>query len=224
MAERPIFVPRSYGPALVQEVLVSFHWHAGMAPSQKRKNILEMHAAAERRGFSPLLEVSSKSELEAGRRLSAFHMPLRVNGITTTVECAFQGGKVFENGGPYIDLYEVTSREAKRDERLKSSGRLVAFSFEGEEFSLYPPTAFYDWLYLNALYPYRDWLRRLDQFAGFTDIEFNPERSINCQARSCAKFAALDQRNLLDDAVESYGSFLTIGEGENLSTSGIIQN
>ena len=44
-----------------------------------------------------------------------------------SVENAFQAGKVFENGGPFLDLLTVTPREAKRDTRLKESGRLLKF-------------------------------------------------------------------------------------------------
>ncbi len=216
MAERPVFVPSSSGRLLVQEVMISFPWHAGMAPSQKKKNVAELHKAAGERNLSPLLEISSKSESEGGRRLSAFHQVLRVNGHETTVECAFQGSKVFENGGPFTDIYAMTSREAKRDDRTRNSGRLIGFSFEGEDFPLSPATAFYDWLYINALFPHREWLKRLGQFAGFTDIEFNPERSLNCQARSCAMFVALESRGELEEAIQSFGIFMSAVEGASL--------
>jgi hypothetical protein len=70
-----------------------------------------------------------------------------------------------------------------------------------------PRTTFYDWLYINAIYPHREWLVRLNRYAGFTDIEFNPERSVNCQARSCALFVSLMAKGLLDTAVESPPAF-----------------
>jgi hypothetical protein len=187
-----------------------------MAPSQKKKNVTELHQAARLRGIFPLLEVSSKSEFETGRRLSAFYQTIRVNGSETTVECAFQGSKVFEKGGPFTDLYFVSSREAKKDERLRNSGRLVGFSFEETDFPLTPSTAFYDWLYINALYVHRDWLRRLESLMGFTDIEFNPERSVNCQARSCALFVALEQRGTLDEAIQSFDAFVSAAYASSL--------
>jgi hypothetical protein len=112
------------------------------------------------------------------------------------VECAFQGSKVFEHGGPYTDLYEADARSAKHDPRLYKSGRLVGFKFDNLSFPLEPKTAFYDWLYINAIFPHREWLKRLYRYAGYTDIEFNPARSINCQARSCALFVALMKRDL----------------------------
>src|SRR3954453_18012807 len=113
MAERPVFVPTTTGSMLVHEIPVRFHWHPGLAPSQKKKNVDELHRAALARGLGPLLEISSKSDWEVGQRLSAFHLKIDVEGGETTVECAFQGSKVFENGGPFTDLYSVTSREAK---------------------------------------------------------------------------------------------------------------
>jgi hypothetical protein len=51
---------------------------------------------------------------------------------------------------------------------------------------------------------------QLDQYVGFTDIEFNPNRSINCQARSCALFLTLVRRNLLEDVIASPTSFIQV--------------
>lgn len=207
MAERPVFVPTEMGSTLVSAVPVDFHWNPGMAPSQKKKNIAALHERAALRGLSPLLEVSSKSEREIGQKLSAFNLKIAIDGRLTSLECIFQGSKIFENGGPFNDLYWVESREAKRDPRLKNSGRLIGFRFEGRDYPLSPPTAFYDWLYARALFPHRGWLERLQQCAGFTDIEFNPERSLNCQARSCATFVALQKRGKLEEAMSSFEAF-----------------
>jgi hypothetical protein len=207
MAERPVFVPCKSGNVFVEAISVNFSWHPGMAPSQKRKNVHELHSAATLYGLAKLLEVSSKSDREAGRRLSAFHQQVQTNGVQTSVECAFQGSKVFERGGPYVDLYEKSPAEAKKDPRITTSGRLVSFSFMGKAFPLSPPTVFYDWLYLNALYPHREWLERLASVDGFTDIEFNPGKSVNCQARSCALFVSLQSRRSIDQAMESFEAF-----------------
>jgi hypothetical protein len=207
MAERPVFVPETTGSILVQEVPIRFAWHSGLAASQKKKNVAELHRAAFARGLAPLLEISSKSDLEVGRKLSAFHLKIDVQGKQTTVECAYQGSKVFERGGPYVDLYWKDSREAKRDPRIRNSGKLVKFTFEGRDYPITPATVFYDWLYFKALYPHREWLKRREEWAGFTDIEFNPEKSINCQARSFAAFISLLRRNLLDEAASSFFAF-----------------
>ena len=90
---------------------------------------------------------------ELGSAPSAFNLSFVTvkHGRTLSVECAYQGSKVFEQGGPYVDLYEASSSIAKRDDRLRSSGRLLGFRFFGADWGLEPQTAFYDWLYLNAL-------------------------------------------------------------------------
>lgn len=207
MAERPVFIPGFTGSCLVHEKLVRFNWHAGMAATQKRKSVRELHAAARAQGLAPLLEISTKSEDPLGVELSAFNLMTSVDGHLTTVECAFQGSKVFERGGPFTDLYFVDSRAAKTDERLRSSGRLLRFELEETIYPLAPTTAFYDWIYINALHRNPGWQTMLGRYSGFTDIEFNPERSLNCQARSCATYVSLVRRAIIDDALESFACF-----------------
>jgi hypothetical protein len=212
MAERPIFIPAKDAPGFVKEINFSIVWTGGFALTQKQKNIRALHSAAAEAGYFPLLEVSTKSEETTGRHLSAFHLKVRMRDRVISLESAFQGSKVFEAGGPYTDIYDVDARTAKRDPRLRESGRLVGFEFEDLKFPLEPKTAFYDWLYLNAILPHRDWLKdRLTGrvgYAGFTDIEFNPAKSVNCQARSCALFVAMMQNEMLDFAMGSPKSFI----------------
>lgn len=210
MAERPIFIPCPTVPGLVKELSCQIVWNPGFAPIQKQKNIRALHEAAAAAGYSPLLEVSTKSDEKLGQHLSAFNLRVQSGGREIPLESAFQGSKVFEAGGPYTDLYSAEARAAKRDPRLQNSGRLIRFEFEDLCFPLNPKTVFYDWLYVRALFPHREWLGRLARYAGFTDIEFNPERSINCQARSCALFVALRSNGLLGKAVQSPESFLTL--------------
>ena len=215
MAERPVFLPIPPGQhPHVEERCFSFVWNPGFAPVQKKKNITALHMAAEREGYFPLLEVSTKSDERLGQQLSAFNLKVQSerNG-EIPLECAFQGSKIFEGGGPFTDLYKVDARTAKRDRRLRTSGPLVRFEFEGVVFEPEPKTAFYDWLYIRAIYPHREWLERLDQYKGFTDIEFNPQKSINCQAYSCALFVALMKRQQLDSAVSSKAKFLALLAG-----------
>ena len=126
------------------------------------------------------------------------------------LECAFQGSKLFEHGGPFTDLYTKDAREAKRDPRLNQSGKLTGFEFDGFSWPLEPKTAFYDWLYVTFLYGWREWAQKLNSYAGFTDVEFNPHRSINCQARSCALFLSLMNRNLLEGAIKSPSDFINL--------------
>jgi len=211
MAERPVFIPHMERGRLVEERSFAFDWNPGLSPSQKKKNVAALHASAARSGCAPLLEVSSKSDEEIGQRLSAFNLKIEIAGNPLIpLESAFQGSKVFEHGGPFNDLVHVDGRDAKRDRRLSESGKLTGFFFEGQNFPLVPKTLFYDWLYIRALYPHGDWLRRLSRYKGFTDIEFNPEKSINCQARSCATFVSLQERGILEKCVMSPSYFMTI--------------
>ena len=215
MAERPVFIPAPEDPAFVKVVNFGLVWHTGFAASQKKKNVAALHNAAARAGVSPVLEVSTKSDEPLGQHLSAFHLKVKSDlAGPIPLECAYQGSKVFESGGPYADLYfKGEARDAKRDVRLQQSGKIVGFSFDGFHFPTEPKTVFYDWLYVNAIVEHRDWLKsrsRFCEYAGFTDIEFNPSKSINCQARACALFSALLRKGLLEKAVESPAAFLEL--------------
>lgn len=215
MAKRPIFVPFVDGRRLVLEHFVDFEWHAGFAKSQKQKSIRELHEMAFRTyGVKNPLEVSSKSEAPLGVALSSFNLKFRTSkDRVLTVEAAFQGSKVFERGGPFIDIFEMEPRDAKRDERLRTSGPLIKFSFFGQDWPLQPLTAFYDWLYIRALLKNPDLAAVVTDYDGFTDIEFNPEKSINCQARAVALYCALYHSDKLDAALKDQHSFMSLYQG-----------
>lgn len=216
MASRPVYTPCLNGRSLVSPITVEFQWVAGMAVSQKQKSIRSLHDAAAKRNLSRVLEISSKSENPLGVRLSAFNLQLTTpGGKRTAVENAFQAGKVFRFGGPYLDLLEKTPREAKKDPRLRESGDLVGFCIEGEDWPTRPLTAFYDWIYLSALKQSPELAEQLLGFDGFTDIEFNPEKSLNCQAASAALFVALSKRGEFDEVTASQDAFLARLEGGN---------
>ena len=168
-----------------------------------------------------ILEISSKSKDELGIALSAFNLMITTKklGKTFSVECAFQSSKVFEGNIQYLDLLEKTSREAKKDTRLKESGNVIGFNFYNQFWETTPLTAFYDWLYINALNSKPEYHEQLLKYEAFTDIEFNPQKSINCQAKSVALFCALYKRNLLEDALISQESFLTLYKDYDIGNS-----
>ena len=215
MARRPIFVPLYDGKRYVLDRYVDFEWHSGFAKSQKQKSIRSLHEMAARDyGVQNALEVSSKSEQALGVALSSFNLKFTTKkGKTLTVEAAFQGSKVFVNGGPFTDIFELAPIDAKRDQRLKNSGSLLKFSFFGDDWELEPKTAFYDWLYINALLKNQDLISEVTKIDAFTDIEFNHEKSINCQARSAALFCALYHTDKLKFALESKENFLSLYSG-----------
>lgn len=211
MASRPVYMPDPAGPDFVRTEMVNFKWVAGLALVQKQKSINALHeAACKKLGVTRVLEISTKSEELSGRGLSAFNLVLRRSDARMSVESAFQGSKVFERGGPYTDIYVMPSNEAKKDPRLKKSGRLVAFEFEQERWPISPRTAFYDWLYIQALVADPALSERVVDAPAFSDIEFNPEKSVNCQAYSAALFASLVRRGLLVEAIASKASFLEV--------------
>src|SRR5712692_7739428 len=108
MAKRPIFVPSQTDHELVKEIYLDFDWNPGFAVVQKEKNIRAIHDAAAIAGYRPLLEVSTKSDSPLGRHLSAFNLKVRTWEFgEIPMECAFQGSKMFERGGPYTDLYTL---------------------------------------------------------------------------------------------------------------------
>ena len=194
MATRPVFKPLSAFP-FVEEIPVEFKWYPGFAKSQAQKSLHALHSAAKQLGISSILEISSRSTDPLGISLSAFNLqinPENANAPGMSVECAFQGSKVFQYGGPYHDLYKVPSIEAKKDPRIRNSGDLVAFNFLGESFPITPVTAFYDWIYMTALSQNPKLSKELLNFEAFSDIAFNPQKSLNCQARAAALFVALN--------------------------------
>lgn len=201
MAKRPVFIPETEGPALVSTVLVDFEWFPGMALSQAQKSVESLHAKVrETLGINAVLEISSKSKQEVGVKLSAFNLMIKTvkQEKKFSVECAYQASKVFERGGPFTDLLEKTSLEAKRDPRLNQNGRMTKFVFFKQVWPIEPRTAFYDWLYMNALYKHPEFADEVLRYEAFTDIAFNPERSINCQAYAAALYSSLARRNILD--------------------------
>lgn len=214
MTQRPVFRPTTSRGPLALSVDIPFRWHPGFSATQKRKNVVALHEQARKLGYSDLLEVSTKSEDPFGRELSAFNLQVPISADRCVpVELAYQASKVFENGGPYDDLLLLSPGEAKRDIRLQTSGRLVAFSFGGKRFPLSPPNAFYDWLYIRGLVREPALVEHLQRFQGFSDIEFNPQRSLNCQARSCAIAVSLIMRGELERSSRSFAHFVRMLDG-----------
>lgn len=140
MATRPAFIPLQSQSSMIREVPVDFKWHARLSASQKQKSVDKLYSATrERLGIVRVLEVSTKSKEELGRALSAFNLRMCLpDGHVTSVEVAYQAAKKFEHGGPYLDLLSGDSRAAKTDKRLRNSGRLLAFSYGGEDWPLVP--------------------------------------------------------------------------------------
>lgn len=169
-----------------------FEWNEGFAITQKQKNIANFHNVIRKKYKELALEVSSKGTVQTGKELSAFSLKYKKDFL----ENVFQSSKKYERGGPYIDLLKVTPKEAKQDKRHKSSGKLIAFCLDNEEWQLEPKTAFYDYIYVTAVLQKYGNNLDLSKYDWFTDVEFNPERSINCQARAVAIYKLIQSKNL----------------------------
>ncbi len=71
---------------------------------------------------------------------------------------------------------------------MHKSGSLKAFRYQNEDFPLIPQTVFYDFIYITAIKQSftTDEINVISSYNYFTDIEFNPTKSINTQARAAA--------------------------------------
>ena len=197
MASRIVFLPK-YEDPWYEEKVVTFEWVPGMAKSQARKSINNLHEAAQTQlELRNPLEISTKSNSDLGVSLSAFNLKLDVDTEFVSIESAYQSSKVFKNGGPYRDILNLNSYDAKKDERLKESGELIGFEFEGNEWNVTNSPNFYDYLYIRALIDFED-KKLIQEFDCFTDIAFSQTSlkyknnlSFNCQARSVAIYLGL---------------------------------
>lgn len=198
---RPIFIPNRGGLGVIEQN-IQFDWHMGMSAEVRKRSIRSLHEKAKEQGFNHILEASSKSEQEIGIQLSAFFLKT-MGGYP--VENLFQSSKVFVRGGPYLDLRKGTPREVKKDPRLRDSGEMVKFTFNQKDFPLEPKSLFYDWLYLNVLFSERNLALREaffeDHFDAFSDIEFNPQKSFSCQARTLALCVSLYENESVQDFI-----------------------
>lgn len=215
MALKTIYQPRTNGIGVIRN-LIEYEYFSGFALSQKQKCISSLHKAAKDKGITKILEISTKSPIKLGTKLSAFNLMLTKNENMYSVEQIFQASKVFEQGGPYLDLYEKTSKEAKMDSRLKKSGRIIAFNYLNSDFPTKPYTFFYDWLYSNALLENKMLLIKALEFNAFSDIEFNEKKSLNCQAYSLALFCSIirNKSEFLDREKISKEDFLELCQDE----------
>lgn len=211
MAKRTVYIPMQQKLGVIERE-VEFEWFPGFSIAQKQRSIASLHERAAKEGVEPILEISSKSPDAIGVQASAFNLcfETKKSGRRVTVEAAFQGSKTFTQSGPFPDIYEMSGKEAKRSIKQRQRGSLTKFTFFGKEFPLKPRTFFYDWLYIKTLSLNEELAAQMVTYSGFSDIEFNPSKSINCQAYSAALFVSLQEGGLLDEALESETSFKSV--------------
>ena len=213
MAKRIVFMPNlnSDTSDLYFEHLVDFEWVPGLAISQQQKSVKNLHDAAKAQlKLENILEVSTRSKDDLGRKLSAFNLMLGFEGAKVSVEELYQASKVFEGGGPFTDLIGLGALNAKRDPRIKESGNLIGFQFNGDTFPLVDSPNFYDWLYVKALSQITDLHPEISSYQAFTDIAYNqstikPKRgnSFNSQARSISIWCTLSRQGTVNSFIHN---------------------
>lgn len=164
-------------------------------------------------GLTEILEVSTKSDKSIGVSLSAFNLMLDYQGQSASVESIYQSSKTFTDGGPFLDIAWKSSLEAKRDERLKTSGNLVHFEYEGVTWPLLSSPNFYDFLYISALSQSK-FVSEIEIYQAFSDFAYSTRigkakkgRSWNCQARSLAIFKGLSYAHSLSELLRLLREF-----------------
>ena len=146
MAERTCFLVSQNN--IVEEVRISFDYVKGMAFSQKVKCANSL-AQSIKDKYPSLkhLEVSTKSNVELGKQLSAFNL---MSG-NYSVESIFQSSKVFDRNIQFDFLINEKPLDAKKYVRDNHKGNLVKFRYNNIDYPINPKSAFYDWIYINAL-------------------------------------------------------------------------
>ncbi len=216
MSIRPIFIPSIHKDTFVHSVDVNFTWFPGFSKEQKQRSIQSLHEEAlKNHEVEKILEISTKSLNPIGIKASAFNLQLKLkNSLPSSVESFYQGSKVFERGGPYIDLYSGSAMAAKKDERIQSSGKLLGFHFGGIDWGL--NDYFYDWLYLMGLHQNPELAKEILNFNAFSDIEFNPKKSYNCQAFTAALYISASLRGIFLKDIQSPRKFKEAFPSEKL--------
>jgi hypothetical protein len=202
MAKRLVFFP-TYPNSLelFREELVDFEWVPGLAISQGRKSVVNLHnAAKEDLGIENILEISTRSDATLGLQLSAFNLEKLIGDKKYSVESIYQSSKVFEFGGPFADLIIKSSMDSKTDPRLKNSGKLLHHEFNDQIWPLSTSPNVYDLIYISAILEF-NLRQKILAFEAFTDIAYNQialknksGKSFNCQARSAAIYVSLTKR------------------------------
>lgn len=189
MANRPVFILNNSAPYF-RKIDIEFEYASGFALVQKQKNINNLH-----KDFLTLypnhkiLEVSTKSPDILGIQLSAFNLELSINYQKYPVEILYQASKVYNSDIDNNIILKMQPNEAKNFlKEINDKYTLKEFIFNGISFPLEPKTYFYNWLYINALMRNKELIQEILDcgYNAFTDIEYNPKKSINCQAQALA--------------------------------------
>lgn len=208
MAERLVFFLDQENNFTQKEY--SFKWYSGFAKSQLQKSIAALHEYF-LKDFpgKRILEVSSASTDSIAQAVSAMNLQVMTSHGKYTVEQLFQAGKVFKNAGSQEKLVNLSPQQAKKSNKMTNAhDELVGFEMFGATFPLEPKTYFYNWIYLKALHQHPDLAKKIAEYDAFTDIFFNNQKAVNCQAQACSIYVSLLRKGILEETLANRESFL----------------
>ena len=184
MAIRPIYISNIPEKPFIKRD-IQFVWIKGMSYSQKCKRRDSMHeVVAKLYPIDKVLEISTKSNKELGVNLSALKLTVKYkSGNEETVEKIYQSSKV-----------------------LDENNKIKEFKFNNTLFEKDPYSMYYDYIYMLGLYCHKEYWEDLNKYDIFTDIEFNPNKMLNTQARAAAIWNTLYRNNMID-IIESQDEF-----------------
>ena len=204
MANRPIFIPQQKNHGVIITP-IEFMWHSGMATSQKQKSIHSLHEKAMQKGcVNSLLEISTKSTHELGKKTSAFTLSIETSKGVFPLECVYHASKIFPVVGLQESWMYLTVREAKKQSQQyqEKYGKPIGSSFEEFIFVGQSYQLGFTYMYFQSLKRLSDDERTsLCSFGAFTDINYLPEKGGNCQAHAAALFVSF-VRNGIDSPWE----------------------
>ena len=191
MAQRPVFEARTEGSTFVKYHSVQFRWNA---QRDEGDSIADTFISRAHHRFSnPVLDLSSSSNHELAKKVSAHQLTLNVNGKDEKVLSLF-------------DQSRLALPESQAGEKFKIQDK--AYEYEGEFWPSWPRSALYDYLCVQALVQHEDLHDQLLTYQFFADLrDVRPEQRIN-HAGSVALFVSLKSRGLLHTALASQQNFL----------------
>lgn len=187
----------------IQKGEIEFQWEPGMALSQRKKSGANMCMQIEYHAGLRTLDISRASQSDLGVKLSAFNLMYTGEVLgdaykMKTVECIYQGSKVFKNKGSMKYLYNVTSMEAKQViKKIHDVDVLVGFEFDNRIRVEEATSVFYDYLYVTALFENYHSKLDLSMYDAYADVMLG-KGIVACQARAVCIYKLLQQTNKLD--------------------------
>ncbi len=207
MAVRKVYISLAAYP-YAKEISVTFPW----SNKSKQQNVQAvLDSFHDVYPDVSALEVSLAASRPEGIHAAAMKLPLHLDAMEQDVPVGivYEASKVFENGGPYVDLLQCSRQKVQKDPRLQQSGKCIRYCLQGTEFSMEPhPYAFFNWLYGCALRQNPEKTDDILKYRAFSDLDLgSTKKDRNSPARAAAVYAGLAAAGKLD-CLDSYEAFV----------------